>query len=68
MKNKKNCPKCRSDNIRIAEYLGVKCVKCKNCGFDETSQYEVYPEGKKSQKAKGSYAPYKSGGSRSSQK
>jgi len=62
MKNKKPCPKCSSDNVKIADYLGIKCVICENCGFDEKSQYEVYPEGKKSQKAKSRYTPYKAGG------
>ena len=37
-------------------------VSMKNCGFDESKQYDVYPEGKKSQKAKGNYTPYKMGG------
>ncbi len=60
MKNK--CPQCESDKIRIIDYMGVKCVVCGNCGFDESSQYEVFGEEKKSQKAKGSYTPYKSGG------
>ena len=42
--------------------MGIKCVVCKNCGFDESKQYEVFPEGKKSQKAKAGYTPYKIGG------
>ena len=58
----KKCPKCKSGNVNIADYLGVKCIVCSNCGFDETKQYEVFPEEKKSQKAKGSYTPYKTGG------
>lgn len=62
MKNKKSCPKCSSNNVKIADYLGVKCLICKNCGFDQTSQYEVYPEQKTSQKAKAGYTPYKAGG------
>ena len=44
--------------------IGIKVIKCSNCGFDERAVYEVYPEQKASQKAKGSYSPYKAGGSR----
>jgi len=46
MKNKKNCPKCSSNNIKIISYMGVKCVVCSNCGFDESKQYDVFPENK----------------------
>ena len=38
-------------------------IKCNNCGFDERVVYDVYPEQKTSQKAKGNYSPYKAGGS-----
>lgn len=68
MKNKKNCPKCHSDNIKAVDYLGIKCIICRNCGFDETKQYEVYPEGKTSQKAKARHSPYKAGGPRRTSK
>lgn len=59
---KKYCPKCNSDKIKIINYMGVKCIVCTNCGFDESKQYEVFPEEKKSQKAKGKYNIYKVGG------
>lgn len=59
---KKTCPKCGSGDIDIASYQGIVCVICKSCGYDETDVYEVFPEQKTSQKAKGSYAPYKAGG------
>tara|TARA_Y100000310_G_scaffold78181_1_gene74807 strand:- start:5792 stop:6001 length:210 start_codon:yes stop_codon:yes gene_type:complete len=62
MKNTKNCPKCSSGNVKIVDYMNVKCVVCSNCGFDESKEYEVFPEEKKSQKAKGKYTPYKAGG------
>ena len=64
MKNIKNCPKCSSNNVKIINYMGVKCIVCNNCGFDESKQYDVFPEEKKSQKAKGQYTPYKVGGFR----
>ena len=59
---KNKCPKCNSDNIKLIKYMDIECVICSNCGFDESEQYEVFGEEKKSQKAKGSYTPYKSGG------
>ena len=58
------CPKCGSRNIMFYNYQGIKALKCGSCGFDEGSVYEVYPEQKTSQKAKGKYTPYKTGGSR----
>lgn len=59
----KTCPKCDSKDIKFYSYFGMKVVKCGNCGFDESGIYEVYPEQKASQKAKGKYAVYKAGGS-----
>ena len=64
----KNCPKCGSANIKIYNYLGIKAVKCSSCGFDERNIYEVYPEQKTSQKAKGTYTIYKKGGSQRTRK
>ena len=68
MKIKKICPKCCSSKIKLINYMGVKCVVCNNCGFDESKQYDVFPEEKKSQKAKGQYTPYKVGGFRRDKK
>ena len=64
----KKCPKCGSANIKFTSYLGIKTIKCDNCGFDESSIYEVYPEQKTSQKAKGRYTIYKKGGSQRTRK
>ncbi len=61
---KTKCPKCKSSNIKIIDYLEVKCIICNNCGFDEGKEYEVYPEEKTSQKEKGRFTPYKAGGFR----
>ena len=58
----KNCPKCKSTNIKVINYLGIKCIICKNCGYDESKQYDVFPEKKSSQREKGRYSPYKTGG------
>ena len=58
------CPKCGSGDVEKYNYSGVKVIKCNNCGFDEGEEYESYPNSKTSQKAKGNYNIYKSGGSR----
>ncbi len=63
------CPECGSKNLKkenddlIGEY-----IICLDCGFDESLEYDVYPDEKKSQKAKGSYSVYKHGGGRRSVK
>ena len=62
------CPRCGSTNLKPYSYLGVKTIKCNNCGFDESSFYDVYPEQKTSQKAKGKYMVYKKGGSQRTRK
>ena len=60
----KKCPKCGSGDVKFYNYLNIKALKCNNCSFDEGNVYEVYPEQKTSQKAKGKYNIYKTGGSR----
>jgi len=62
------CPKCGSKDVKIQGYMGIKVIKCNKCGFDESMLYDVYPEEKKSQKAKGKYAVYKAGGHRRAMK
>jgi len=62
MKNKKKCPRCNSNEVRIIDHMGIICIVCNNCEYDESKQYEVYPEDKKSQKVKNRYTPYKVGG------
>ena len=56
------CPTCYSENIKIVNHMGIDCIVCNNCSFDERNYYEVYPEQRTSQKAKGSFNPYKVGG------
>ncbi len=62
------CPKCGSYNVMPYLYQSVEVIKCGDCGYDEGSAYDVFPEEKKSQKAKGSYSKYKVGGSRRTKK
>ena len=60
----KRCPKCGSNDAKVYNYLGIKTIKCGNCGFDESAAYDAVPEQKTSQKAKGKYSVYKTGGPR----
>ncbi|MBI2658399.1 hypothetical protein HYX08_06940 [Candidatus Woesearchaeota archaeon] len=62
------CPRCGSNNVKVLSYMGIKVIKCNECGFDERAVYEVYPEQKASQKAKGRYTIYKKGGSQRTRK
>jgi len=64
----KKCPKCGSYNVMPYLYQSIEVMKCGNCGYDEGSAFEAYPEEKSSQKAKGKYAPYKTGGSQRTRK
>ncbi|HLC61208.1 MAG TPA: hypothetical protein VJJ52_07310 [Candidatus Nanoarchaeia archaeon] len=59
----KKCPKCNSKDVKLISYLGINVIKCNKCGFDERVVYDVYPEQKTNQKAKGKYNVYKTGGS-----
>lgn len=63
MKNNKACPKCNSKDVKSVDYIGMKCIVCNKCGYDETRLYDVYPEQKKGKKEKAGYSPYKAGGS-----
>ena len=62
------CPKCGTKDVKLLSYLGINVMKCSKCGFDERVVYDVYPEQKTSQKAKGNYSPYKTGGSQRARK
>ena len=56
------CPRCKSQNVELGDYLGVRCVKCRECGYDECQQYEIYPDQNVSQREKGRFTPYRTGG------
>ena len=62
------CPKCGSYNIKPYLYQSVEVIKCNDCGFDECSFYDEFPGERTSQKAKGKYTPYKTGGSQRTRK
>ncbi len=59
---RKKCPKCNSEDLESVDYLNIKAVKCKKCGFDETEEYEVFPEQRETQREKTRFTPYKKGG------
>lgn len=59
---KKSCPKCDSTRIHSENYMDIDVLVCDTCGYDESSLYDIYPEQKTSQKAKGQFTPYKTGG------
>ncbi len=64
------CPVCSSKNFKIGkdDVLG-EFIICKNCGFDESSEYdEDYGDERSRQKGKSSFSPYKTGGGRRSAK
>jgi Zn ribbon nucleic-acid-binding protein len=62
------CPQCNSERVKKVKYMDVDCVVCEKCGFDESAELDVSPEYDSSQKAKGNYNKYKTGGSRRTQK
>jgi DNA-directed RNA polymerase subunit M/transcription elongation factor TFIIS len=65
---KKNCPKCGSTQTKKEAYIEIDVLICKACGYDESSLYEIYPQQKTSQKAKGQFSPYKAGGGKRTQR
>ena len=64
----RKCPKCGSYNVEPYMYQSAEVIKCSDCSFDEGAEFEQYPAEKTSQKAKGSYTPYKTGGSQRARK
>ena len=60
------CTKCKSKNTKQVKYQGIDCTVCNDCSYDERDKYEVFEEGKTSQKEKARYSPYKAGGGKRS--
>jgi len=58
------CPHCGSRKAKKINYLGASCIVCPDCSYSECDQLDVIDEPKTSQKEKGRYSPYKTGGSR----
>lgn len=61
------CPQCRSADTEIVAHNGLEFIKCNKCGYDE-SLYEVVPSERPTQREKGRYTPYKTGGGKRTQK
>lgn len=61
---KDHCPRCSSEDIKFASYLGKQFLVCNKCQYDERELYDVFPEERTSQKAKKEFSPYKSGGAK----
>lgn len=64
----KTCPKCGSTKARSENYMEIDVLICDACGYDESTLYEIYPQQKTSQKAKGQFSPYKTGGGKRTKK
>ncbi|HLD00995.1 MAG TPA: hypothetical protein VJC39_04575 [Candidatus Nanoarchaeia archaeon] len=56
------CPECKSKNVEIVADDGLDFLKCSDCGLNELEGDEVLPGQKTSQREKGRYSPYKTGG------
>lgn len=59
---KRICPRCGSENTKIVNYMGVDCLICLQCGYDEREVYNVYPDQKPTELGRGKFTPYKQGG------
>ena len=55
------CPKCKAE-AKYEMYMDVRLIVCEECGYDESAEYEVLPEDRPTQRGKGRYTPYKTGG------
>ncbi|MBI2546477.1 hypothetical protein HYV81_04825 [Candidatus Woesearchaeota archaeon] len=64
----RRCPRCGSLNVKIVNYQGIPILVCQACGYDESATYDEFPVTRSSQKAKGSFSPYKAGGGRRTRK
>lgn len=53
------CPRCKSTNVKIINYLGTTALFCKQCNYDERNEFDESLQQKTSQKAKAGYAKYK---------
>lgn len=62
------CPKCGSTQTKKEPYMDIDVLICKSCSYDESALYDIYPEQKTSQKAKGQFSPYKTGGGKRTKK
>ncbi|HIG92902.1 TPA: hypothetical protein HA242_03945 [Candidatus Woesearchaeota archaeon] len=58
-----HCPKCKSPGVNITYHNGIPFLHCRHCGYNELAEEDTFPEDRTSQREKGRYSPYKTGGS-----
>ncbi len=56
----KRCPQCGSFNVTVHKE-DIEFMTCKSCGYDELREETVVGQ-RTSQKEKGRFSPYKTGG------
>ncbi len=56
------CPQCHSSKVKEVDYMGLRCIVCRDCDYDERLEYDIVPEEDTNQKEKGRYHVYKKGG------
>ncbi len=61
-KNTEKCPNCGSENTELVEYMGLRCLVCGKCGYDERNELETTPQQRETQREKRRYSPYRRGG------
>ncbi|MFW5746241.1 MAG: hypothetical protein ACOCWQ_01680 [Nanoarchaeota archaeon] len=38
------CPHCGSEDVHQVRYMGLRCLVCRSCGYDEREAYDVMPD------------------------
>jgi len=66
MTKKIKCPKCGSEEAEQFNYLGVLCIRCYDCKYDESEVYDIEVTEDHKAGGKGG-SPYKRGGGKRSQ-
>lgn len=62
------CPRCNSDKVRFEKFIGIKCLVCSNCGYDERKELSTASGDRSRQKGKSSFTPYRAGGGKRTRK
>ncbi len=62
-----HCPKCRSSDVKIKEG-GLAFVHCNRCHYDELEEEVAEESSRSTQREKGKFSPYKTGGYRRTKK
>lgn len=62
MPSKPQCPQCGSTNVKDLQDNGIDYIQCLKCGYDELESDDEFPHQRSTQREKGRYSPYKTGG------